>query len=247
MEDLKTALNFAFGLGIWGNPVVDIHGGESALELGMGIQAVCRRAVPKERKSVGIEASRQAVLLQEAAQMDKVAPGGVTGNKDATEDFPRMIVKGENKCGIMLGRPPRVRRGIVLPEFTNGGALPATTRFWATFKGGHQLRELLPDVGGHGGTGAPKPVPAFEFISQEGEIQRLAMRQYLSQELAGWGRPIGTMISAGGSQRKAFLVPQPLMTQTIEPTAPDHQSFRRRICIQQPGVEGGEDFLDKKR
>jgi hypothetical protein len=94
LKDLKTAFDFAFGLGVGCHAVVDPHGGEGPLELGMGVQAVGWGTMAKEGKSVGIKAGGQAELLQQAAQMDKMAPGGVAGDKGAAEDFPGMVVEG---------------------------------------------------------------------------------------------------------------------------------------------------------
>jgi hypothetical protein len=177
--------------------------------------------------------------------MDEVAPGGVTGDKDAAEDFPGMIVESQNECGIMFGEPPLVREGVVLPEFANGGALPAAARLGAAFERGHQRWELLPDIGGHGSAGTLETEPAFQFIGQQGKIQGLAVRQYLSQEQAGLVRPVRTVIPTGVAELKAFLVQQPLMTQFIEACLPNHQSFGSRGSIHLASVEGREDFLNK--
>ena len=54
--------------------------------------------------------------------MAKVAPGGVLV-KDGGEDFARVIICGEDEVLEMGAGPPLVRRGVVLPEFADAGAL----------------------------------------------------------------------------------------------------------------------------
>lgn len=65
--------------------------------------------------------------------MDEVTPGGVAGHERAAQDFAGVIVQGQNECGIVIGGPPGMRRGIMLPEFADGGALPAAAGFGAGF------------------------------------------------------------------------------------------------------------------
>ena len=69
LEDLEAAFNFAFGLGIGGDPVVDAHGGEGPLELGMGVQPVCWGVVTEEGKAIGVKTGGKAELFEQAAQM----------------------------------------------------------------------------------------------------------------------------------------------------------------------------------
>jgi hypothetical protein len=135
----------------------------------------------------------------------------------------------------------------MLPEFADGGTLPAATGLGAAFELGNRFGELLPDVGGHGRARTLEPEPAFEFIGQEGEIQGLTVRQDVGQELAGLLWPVGTVIAAGGLQLEVFLVQQPLMAQAIQPAAFNPQPFSGSIRIQQTRVKAREDFLDKQR
>lgn len=141
------------------------------MELGMRVQPVGGSAVAEKGQSIGIETGGQAILFQQAAQMDEVAPSGVAGNKGPAEDFPGMIVEGQNECGIVLGDPPRVRRGVVLPEFANGGALPAAARLGAAFECGRQLWELLPDIGGDGSAGTLETESSFQFIGSRAKFK----------------------------------------------------------------------------
>jgi len=64
LKDLETAFDFAFGLGIGSDAVVDAQSGEGALELGMGVQTVGGGAMSKQRKAIGVEAGWQAILFE---------------------------------------------------------------------------------------------------------------------------------------------------------------------------------------
>lgn len=65
--------------------------------------------------------------------MDEVTPGRIAGDERTAEDFAGVIVQGQNESGVVIGGPPWMRRGIMLPEFSDGGALPAAARLGAGF------------------------------------------------------------------------------------------------------------------
>ena len=67
LKDLEAAFDFAFGLSIRSDAVMDAQGGESALELGVGVQAVGGSAVTEEREAIGIETGGQTKLFQQGA------------------------------------------------------------------------------------------------------------------------------------------------------------------------------------
>jgi hypothetical protein len=131
LESVEAAFDFSFGRGVGCDAVVGAQGSEGPLELRMGVEPVSGRAMAKEGETVGIEASRQAVGFDGAAQMLKVVPSGIATDEGAGDDFAGMIIQGEDQHGIMVGQPPRMRRAVVLPEFTDGASLPAPARFWA--------------------------------------------------------------------------------------------------------------------
>ncbi len=244
LEGVEAALDFAFGLGVGGDAVGRPQGGEGALELGVGVEAVGRGTMAEEGQAVGVEGRRQAVLFQGRAQVHEMAPGRVAGGEGGGDDFAGVIVEGEDQRRIGLGRPPRVRGGVMLPEFTQGGTLPAATGFGAMFGSGQSLGKVLANIGGDGGAGAVKVKAAGQFIGQEGEIEGLAVGQELGQEGVGRGRPIRAMVAAGGGQTEGVLVEQPLMAQFVEPGAADHQPLGGGGRVELTRVEGGEDFLD---
>ena len=108
--------------------------------------------------------------------MSEVAPRGVAGHEGASDDFAGVIVDGENQGGIEVGGPPRMRGGVVLPEFADGGALPPAAGFGPRPLCRHEPGEVLADISGHGGAGTVEVEAASQFVGQEGEVQRLAVR-----------------------------------------------------------------------
>ena len=131
LKGVKAPFNFAFGLRIRGDAMGDAQSGEGALKLRMGVEAVGGGAMAEERQAIGVERGGRAVFFDGSAQMAEVAPSRVAGDEGAGDDFAGMIVGGENEGGIRVGGPPRMGRGIVLPEFADVGALPAASGFGA--------------------------------------------------------------------------------------------------------------------
>lgn len=62
LKGVEAAFDLAFGRSVGGDAVGDAQGGESALELGMGVEAVGGGAMAKERQTVGVEGGGRAVF-----------------------------------------------------------------------------------------------------------------------------------------------------------------------------------------
>ena len=244
LKGVEAAFDFAFGLGIGRHAVRDAQRGEGTLKLRVSIQAVGGGAMAEERKAVGIKRGGRAVGFDGRAQMGEVAPGRVAGDKGGGDDFTGVIVGGEDERGIGLGGPPGMGRGVVLPEFADVGALPAAARFGAGPLGRAVFGKVLTDISGDGGAGPMEVEATGQFVSQKGEIERLAVRQDVGQELVGGFGPGGVMVAAGAMRRETALVEQPLVAQLIKAGAPDHQAFGGRLGVECAVVEGGEDLLD---
>jgi len=246
LQGAEAAFDFAFGLGIGGDAVGRAQRGEGALELGVRVQPVGGGGVAEERQAVGVQTGGRAVELQERTEMGEVSPSGVAGRESAAENFAGVIVEGQDEAGIMLGGPPRVGRGVVLPEFADGGALPAASGFGAAFERGHQLGEVLADIGGHGGAGAKKVELAGQFVGQEREVQRLAVGQTAGQEILCRLRPGSLVIAPGRLGREGGLVVEPLVAQAVELSGADMQALGGGQRVELAGVEGGQNFLNVK-
>jgi len=104
----------------------------------------------------------------------------------------------------------------MLPEFTDGGALPAASGFGTGFGHWRRVGEVLAHVGSHCGAGAMEVEALGEFVSQHCKIQGLTVRQNACQEIIGLLGPRGFVITAGGPGDEGGLLGEPPVTQTIE-------------------------------
>jgi len=211
LKGVEAALDLAFGLSVGRDAMGHAQGGEGSLELGVRVEAIGGGAVAEEGEAVGVEGGRGAKLLERPTQVAEVAPGRVAGHQRAGDDFAGVIVGGEDEGGIGVGGPPRMRGGIVLPEFTQGGGLPAAAGLGPRVLRGDRLREMLADIIGHGGAGAVEIEALGQFVGQQGEVEWLTVRQKFGQKLVGGGRPGGVVVAPRGLRLEGAVVLQPLM------------------------------------
>jgi hypothetical protein len=136
-----------------------------------------------------------------------------------------------------------MRGRVVLPEFADGGALPAAAGFGAAFWCGKGVGKVLADVGGDGGARAMELETPGQFVGEEGKVERLAVGQEVRQEGMSGRGPLGTMVAARGLEGEGALVSEPVMAQFVEAGAADHKALRGDAGIELAGIEGGEDFL----
>lgn len=216
LESAEAAFDFAFGGSVWSHAMGGTQGRKSALELGMGVEPVGGGGVAKEGQAIGVKAGGQSVCFQEGTKMSEVRPSGVAGGEDPAEDFTGVVIERQDEAGIVFVGPPGMGRAVMLPEFADGGALPAAAGFGAAFEGWNQERKLLPDVSGHGGAGPMEVEFASQFIGQQGKIKRAAVRQEGGQEIVSGLGPGFFVVAAGSNGRKSGLVTKPLMAQPIE-------------------------------
>ena len=92
---------------------------------------------------------RSGVLEEEAAKMLEMIPGGVGGDEDRAEQFTGVIINGQQEGLLVLGGPPLVAGGIVLPEFINARALPASAGFGTGFGLADEIGKMSSGEGGH--------------------------------------------------------------------------------------------------
>jgi len=115
----KATFDFAFGLRTGGDQMSDAKSGEGALEFGAGITVIGHGIMAKEAETVGVDHHGQAVPEKETAKMLEVIPGRIGGNKDCTQEFARMVIHSQQEGLLIIGRPPLVDRGVVLPQFAD--------------------------------------------------------------------------------------------------------------------------------
>lgn len=77
LKSVETAFDLTFGLGIRRNAMGHAHGCESALKLGVSIQAVGGGSVAEQTEPVGVKAGRQATFFNDGAEVREMGPGRV--------------------------------------------------------------------------------------------------------------------------------------------------------------------------
>jgi len=246
LEGAEAAFDFPFGGSVRSDAMGDAQSGQGALELGMSVQAVGGGSVAEKRQAVGVNAGGHAIGFKSQAEVLEMAPCGVAGGEGGGEDFAGVIIDGQDKSGVALGGPPWMRGGIVLPEFPDGGALPAAAGFGTRLLGGNQSGEMAAHIIGDGGAGALEAKAAGQFIREQGEVEGLAVGQDVMEVSDRLGGPEAAAGSAGRFWLEGLFVGQPSMAEAIELGWADHQSLSGGGGIQLTEIESGQDVLDKE-
>jgi len=224
----------------------DAQGGQGALELGMSVQGVGGGSVAEKRQAVGVNAGGHAIGFKGQTEVLEMAPSGVAGGEGGGEDFAGVIIDGEDEGGVSHGGPPRMGGGIVLPEFADGGALPAAAGFRTRLLGGNPFGEMAAHIIGDSGAGAMEGKAAGQFIGEQGEVERLTVGQDVMEVSDRLGRPEAAAGSAGRFGLEGLFVSQPAMAEAIELGWTDHQSLGGGGGIQLTEIGSGQDVLDKE-
>ena len=161
------------------------------------------RGGAKEREAVGVVGARGAVGGDGGARAGEVRPGRFAGHEAAGNDLAGVVIKGEQEDGFARSGPPVVRGGVVLPEFADGAGLPAAAGLGAGL--GHRRGEggqMQAAPCGDGGARAVKIKAARDFIGEQGEVERAAVREELDGELGAVLGPRRGMIATTGQRAK---------------------------------------------
>ena len=209
LQRAKTAFDLTFGLRARGDQMGHPQGGEGALKLGTGIPIIGHGIMAKKAQAVGVDDQGQAVLLEEAAKMLEVIPGGIGGDKDRAQEFSRMIIDGQEQSLLGGGRPPLVDGGIVLPEFTQPSPFPAPAGLGAWFWLADQVGEMRSDKGGDRLPMALETEAKRQFIGRQLKVGRLLQRDKSLEELDRFGGPIWPVAAPGelGAELRAAAQP----------------------------------------
>ncbi len=185
------------------------QGREGSLELRTGITIIGHGIVAKEAEAIGIHDQRQVVLEKEPAKMLEMIPGRIGGDKDGAQKFSGMIIDGQEQGLFFAGRPPLVDGGVVLPEFTQAGALPAAAGFGARFWLTDEVGKMSSDKSANRLTMAFETEAAGQFIGHQLKVGRLLQRDKIFEELAGFRRPIWPVVTTGefGAELRSVLEP----------------------------------------
>jgi hypothetical protein len=174
-----------------------------------------------------------------------VVPRGIGGNKAAGEKFAGMIIDGEQQGLFVVGRPPGVDRGIVLPEFADAGALPAATGLGQGRGRADQEWEVAAGEGGDRFTVAVEGKARGQFVGDELVIGGSLQREEGLQELLHRVRPSGAMVSAGESKGEGGGMLEPGRAEAEEVGATDAQELGGTVWIEVAVVEGFECLLEE--
>ena len=108
LKGAEAAFDFTFGGSVWSDAMGDAQGGQGALELGMGVQAVGGGGVAEKRQAVGVNAGGHAIGFKGLAEVLEMGPSGVAGSEGGGDNFARVIIYGEDEGGVSFGGPPGV-------------------------------------------------------------------------------------------------------------------------------------------
>lgn len=197
LQGSKAAFDLAFGLRAGSDQMGYPQGGEGALELGTGITVIGHGIMAKEAEAVGIDDQGQAVPEKESSEMLEMIPSGVGGDKDRTQELAGMVIDGQQEGLLFLGRPPLMDGGIVLPEFIDARAFPATAGFGPRFGLSDEIGKMCSGEGGHRLPMAFKAEAGIQFVGQQLEVGRLLERDELFEEGNYFRRPVWPMVAAG--------------------------------------------------
>lgn len=98
---------------------------------------------------------------------------------------------------------------------------------------------------GDGGAGALEVEAACEFIGEQREIERAAVREKLGGKSGGLGRPRCGVIAAAGLRSEDPRIGQPAMAQEAELGTADFEACAGTLGIAAPGAEVGENGGDE--
>jgi hypothetical protein len=108
-----------------------------------------------------------------------------------------MIIDSQQEGLFVRSRPPLVDGRIVLPEFTEARAFPATPGFGARFWLADKVGKMRADKGGDRLTMALETEANFEFIGGQLKVGRFLQRYKIFKELADLRRPIWPVAAPG--------------------------------------------------
>ena len=238
----EAAFDFAFGLGIGSHPMVDAQAEEGALELAAGLGFRLCAGGAEEAQGVGIDGGRKPVEFEGETEMTEVVPSGVRSHETSADDFTGVIVFGENESLFLAGWPPLMDGAVVLPEFTDVGALPAPALARLGSAVFEEIGKVSTQVAGDCATRAVKSKAPSEFVGDQSAVERLAVWNKGSEEIEDIQGPRLAMVASGGLWDKTGALLPPLGAELVEPSASDAEMLLSGQGVDLAVIEGGENF-----
>lgn len=190
----------------------------------------------KEIQAISVEARGAAVVFEAGADETEVTPGRVA-IEGGGDEFAAVIIGGKDEVLACGGRPPLVRRGVMLKEFADGGALPTAARFGTGRLLADQQRIVLLDVLGDRCSGPGEIKTAAELVGDKRVVKRLGDHQNFLEELFDRLGPELFVITAGGFGPEGATLSEPSGAQPIQLRPAELESFAGGGAIHLAAVE----------
>lgn len=145
----------------------DSQSGESPLKFGAWIASVGGGFVTEKGQPVGVQGEWATVAEEGAPKVLEMMPGGVGGNEGGGEVFAGVVIDREQEGLLGVGRPPRMNRRVMLPEFTDEGAFPAPPGFGQGSQGLDELGEVGAGESGDGFTVSVEGEAGAQFVGDQ--------------------------------------------------------------------------------
>jgi len=181
-----------------------------------------------------------------AAEVLEMVPRGVGGDKGARHEFAGMIIHGQQEGLLVVGWPPLVNGGVVLPEFTQASSFPAPTGLGGGRGCLHKEREVAAGIGGDGFAITLEGEAGGQFVSDELIVGRSLQRQEGFEKLLDLGWPIRTMVAAGEVEGEGGRMLEPSSAQAKEMRATDVQELGSRVWVEFASIKSVERLVEKR-
>ena len=216
------------------------------MELGARIAVIRHGIMAEEAQAVGINGHGDLVPEKKDAEVLKVVPSGVGGDEDRAQELARMVVHGKQQGLLVIGGPPLVDGGIMLPEFADAGAFPSSPSLRVRLGLADEVWKVGSGKGGDGLAVALETEAGFQLIGHELEVGRLLQGDELLEEGDGLRRPIRPVTAARdlGGEIGAFL--KITGAEPVKVGAADQEVMGSIRDVNNPFIELLEDVLKKR-
>jgi hypothetical protein len=215
------------------------------LKLGAGITVIGRGLMAEQGETIGVDSQRHAVEGKGAAKVLEVTPGGVSGNKDTSQEMTRVVIHCQEQGLFILCGPPLVDGGIVLPQFSQAGAFPAAAGLGDGRERIDQEREVTAGVSGDGFAIALEIETSQEFVGDELIVGWSLEREEGLQELLDLGGPEFAMVATREVEGEGGWLLKPGGAQAKEVSPTDAQELGGGVRVEVAAIESVERLVEK--
>ena len=221
---------------------------ERGPELGQRVWALGK----KQAVAIDIKFEGQTVLGEGGGQEVEVGEQIFAGiNSGSGADARAVIQEVQKRIVSFISGEPAMGRGVELPEGADFQALPAAQRSGRTWGREWMVQVLCDGPATHGGGINEEAQPTMDFGGGAAIRGGRFGREQLAQERCGAVRPVGSVITPGGSRHPAVLVvvcdaPQIIAVEFVEAGAAQAELVRSGEGGDFIAAESGEDFTDQR-